>query len=349
MLLLLHVLQPTILLFFLSLLQLHPTAALLPLIHLSSHQNNTISFENHNDLPGAPTFVFSSNSTTQPTTICFAIVLDQSTAPPTNISAHSHLGCVSTSTVDRVTVALQPTTANTFTDLTSQNHYHHYHMYSWLKNYAQEKLYYAITLNSCCSAIIRRVVAATSVHTPWALGRTDIWEEYPECARVCPVSDTNSAGSHQGWHSTLKPTNHPPIDRFAAHYAGRALLGAPAASVGIGYGDLLLLGLALNVNPMSSNHFVELGTYKGTTSLYLGMAARMRLGKHGKGHGRLDTFDIADLRSESVRHAWLPEMFLHVIDIEGELLHANGFHPHPLVVDKVQQASLLFIDGGLKR
>ena len=222
-------------------------------------------------------------------------------------------------------------------------------MYSWLKNYAQEKLYYAITLNSCCSAIIRRVVAATSVHTPWALGRTDIWEEYPECARVCPVSDTNSAGSHQGWHSTLKPTNHPPIDRFAAHYAGRALLGAPAASVGIGYGDLLLLGLALNVNPMSSNHFVELGTYKGTTSLYLGMAARMRLGKHGKGHGRLDTFDIADLRSESVRHAWLPEMFLHVIDIEGELLHANGFHPHPLVVDKVQQASLFFIDAGLKR
>ena len=165
---------------------------------------------------------------------------------------------------------------------------------------------------------------------------TDTWVEYPECVRVCPPD-------REGTRVPSK-TNH----RLSARYSGRALLGAPMASVGVGYGDVLLLGLAMNVNPNLSS-FVELGTYKGTTSLYLGMAARMRVGTNGQARGRLDTFDIADFRSTRVRNAWLPEMTLHLADIEGTLQSNNGFHPHFLVLEKVQQASLVFIDGGLKR
>jgi hypothetical protein len=341
-----------ILLFFLLLL-LHSAISKPPPIHLTSFPNNTISIENHNDEPGRPSFVFSLNhnptptpttgpTTTIPTTttICFAIVLDQTHPPPLlNIPSDANLGCTDIAVQENVQISLEPTNNHCF-QTNTDDHYHYYRLYAWLPHSKQDALHYSIVLNSCCSKILRQVDPSRALKNPTgacALVMTDTWVEYPECVRVCPPD-------REGTRVPSK-TNH----RLSARYSGRALLGAPMASVGVGYGDVLLLGLAMNVNPNLSN-FVELGTYnKGTTSLYLGMAARMRVGTNGQARGRLDTFDIADFRSTRVRNAWLPEMTLHLADIEGTLQSNNGFHPHFLVLEKVQQASLVFIDGGLKR
>jgi hypothetical protein len=227
-------------------------------------------------------------------------VLDQTHPPPLlNIPSDANLGCTDIAVQENVQISLEPTNNHCF-QTNTDDHYHYYRLYAWLPHSKQDTLHYSIVLNSCCSKILRQVDPSRALKNgAWALVMTDTWVEYPECVRVCPPD-------REGTHVPSK-TNH----RLSARYSGRALLGAPMASVGVGYGDVLLLGLAMNVNPNLSS-FVELGTYKGTTSLYLGMAARMRVGTNGQARGRLDTFDIADFRSTRVRNGWLPKMTLQL-------------------------------------
>ena len=82
----------------------------------------------------------------------------------------------------------------------------------------------------------------------------------------------------------------------------------------------------------------ELGTFRGITSLYLGMAARLWGAK-------LHTFDIEDARSEAVKRSWLQQdMILHIGDLET----LPGPASDAVAVQRVRGAALLFIDGGMK-
>lgn len=120
---------------------------------------------------------------------------------------------------------------------------------------------------------------------------------------------------------------------------GRVDEGGMGDRIGVGHGDLLMLELVLATNPAISN-LVELGTWYGYTSLYLGMAARLR-------GGALSTFDIVDLRPDDVKAAWLPEMFFFGGDLFSEtfkdasdlaslpntfLFVDNGDKPHELAL-----------------
>ena len=132
-------------------------------------------------------------------------------------------------------------------------------------------------------------------------------------------------------------------DRLALNSAGRSLFGMPFGLVGLGHGDRMLLDAALGVartgtTVAATRNIVEFGTYRGVTTMYLGMAARLWGGK-------FDTFDIVDVRTEDVKRAWLTEtMQAHLLDLEKM--------PAPSIdspaVLAVQQADFFFVDGGHK-
>jgi hypothetical protein len=77
------------------------------------------------------------------------------------------------------------------------------------------------------------------------------------------------------------------------------------------WSDRMFLDFVLTNHP-EFRHLVELGTYRGETSLVLGVIARTR-------GGTLTTFDIADFRRPEVLRAWLPEMTFRQEDILSAL------------------------------
>jgi len=104
--------------------------------------------------------------------------------------------------------------------------------------------------------------------------------------------------------------------------------------IGVGCGDILFLNHVISENP-SLNNFVELGTWTGVTSMYLGMIARIR-------GGEFHSFDKVDVRMESVKNSWLPEMYFHQEDILRK-------KPSKKVLDLVsKENTFIFVDNGDK-
>eukprot|EP00937_MAST-01D_sp_MAST-1D-sp2_P005290 g5290.t1 len=76
-----------------------------------------------------------------------------------------------------------------------------------------------------------------------------------------------------------------------------------------GHGDRLFLDFVL-AKHQEFQHAIEFGTYRGETSLFLGMAMRTR-------GGTLLTYDIGDYRRPEVKRGWLDNMRFEVQDLLG--------------------------------
>ncbi len=107
-------------------------------------------------------------------------------------------------------------------------------------------------------------------------------------------------------------------------------------SVSISKGDVLFLEHILSENP-DFMHCAEFGTWAGITSMYLGMAMRIRGGK-------LFTFDIGDFRPKRIKIAWLDNM---------TFVRENVLEPDSRVLDFIKKIistpkTLVFFDNGNK-
>ena len=123
---------------------------------------------------------------------------------------------------------------------------------------------------------------------------------------------------------------------YAHTFSGsRGLFGVSFSEHAFGWGDVQLLNWALQSN-LKMRRFVEFGTYRGLTSLYLGITATMRSGK-------LTTFDIKDLRKRELLGMWNDEVM--------EFVEADVEDPNNLsekAIESLKQADLFFCDGGDK-
>lgn len=122
--------------------------------------------------------------------------------------------------------------------------------------------------------------------------------------------------------------------------ASRGLFGVQYDTNAFGHGDHMFLHFLLGRHP-EFRKLVEFGTFVGTTSLYLGMVARLRGPSDGNNVNILHTFDIRDWRSDAVRAAWLPNMAFHLADLEVPLLDEAA-------TAAVRNADFLFVDGNNK-
>lgn len=97
--------------------------------------------------------------------------------------------------------------------------------------------------------------------------------------------------------------------------------------------DWMFIDLVISKNPKWT-HFVELGTYYGLTSLYLGICALLR-------HGSVTTFDVGNFRQDKIVKAWLPNIEFVILDVlSGE---------QPRVIEEVSQPNtFVFFDNGDK-
>ena len=117
--------------------------------------------------------------------------------------------------------------------------------------------------------------------------------------------------------------------------------------------DYVALNFILAANPETSGNIVEFGTASGLTTLYLGVAAKLR-------GIMLITYDYIDVdcRDERVKTVWLDNMHFKQADIlstrescpqRGSLQREGGCTPcSASVAEDVASASMLFVDNGEK-
>ena len=126
--------------------------------------------------------------------------------------------------------------------------------------------------------------------------------------------------------------------------AFRGMFGAGHADQAFGRGDTAFLDFVLARHPQFAR-IVEFGTFRGLTSLYLGMATRLRRPTapppSGSSPVTLATFDIEDLRLPSVKAAWLDNMQFYRADLERAERDREA-------VARVAWCDLLFVDGNDK-
>ena len=138
------------------------------------------------------------------------------------------------------------------------------------------------------------------------------------------------------WHPREfeKWKSMPPIREYLLlHCSGRGIFGIDGNDVSWGHADRLLFELVMARHDFSS--VVEFGTWKGVTSLYLGVTAAIR--------GILFwTFDIRDFRMDTVKKAWLNNMTFKETDLLTET-------PNQEVVNAISgDRTLLIVDNGNK-
>ena len=114
----------------------------------------------------------------------------------------------------------------------------------------------------------------------------------------------------------------------------RGVFGVPFMSNLLDTGIEYFLDFILASQP-NYKSIVEFGTFKGLTSLYLGMSARLR--SRAK---NFQTFDIVDLRQPHIISSWLDNMNFNA-DLEKVPLN-------PDVVKSIINTDFLFVDGGNK-
>ncbi len=115
----------------------------------------------------------------------------------------------------------------------------------------------------------------------------------------------------------------------------RGVFGVPFYEQSFGHGDRIFLDFILASKP-NYKSIVEFGTFKGLTSLYLGMSARLR--SRAK---NFQTFDIVDLRQPHIISSWLGNMNFNLADLEKVPLNTD-------VVKSIINTDFLFVDGGNK-
>jgi len=114
----------------------------------------------------------------------------------------------------------------------------------------------------------------------------------------------------------------------------RSMMGLKSNMVGVGRGDMLFLEhMIASMEQVSV--IVELGTFGGVTSMFLGMAARLR-------GVPFCTFDIQDVRVPEVKSAWLNDMmYFYQTDILSK--------PSEYVTQLISNPyTFLFVDNGDK-
>lgn len=102
----------------------------------------------------------------------------------------------------------------------------------------------------------------------------------------------------------------------------------------VGYSDLIFIDYALEKFSNVKN-IIEFGTYFGTTSLYLGMIAKIR-------NGFFYTVDVEDRRFEDIKNSWLNNMEFIQLDLLEEC------HSDHLSCILNKDNSMLIIDNGNK-
>jgi len=114
----------------------------------------------------------------------------------------------------------------------------------------------------------------------------------------------------------------------------RSLMGLKSKMVGVGRGDMLFLEYAL-AQMEEASVIVELGTFGGVTSMFLGMCARLR-------DVPFCTFDITDVRTPEVKKAWMDDMmYFYQTDILSK--------PNDYVLELIRNDNtFLFVDNGDK-
>jgi len=113
----------------------------------------------------------------------------------------------------------------------------------------------------------------------------------------------------------------------------RLTFGLNSRMIGTGRGDLFYIDYIVAKHNNFKN-FIELGTFGGVTSLYIGMIARLR-------KSTFYTFDISDRRIPCIKDSWLDNMFFMQEDI---LISANKN-----VINQIEKENIfLFIDNGNK-
>lgn len=127
------------------------------------------------------------------------------------------------------------------------------------------------------------------------------------------------------WHGGYKP------EYSCTNSASRGVFGVDYAQQEFGHGDRTVLDFVLNRHRFARGDFVEVGTFGGVTSLYLGVAASLR-------GASLDTFDVVDVRKPNVVATWLPNMKFHLGD-------ANARRPVSHIMDvALRNASVVLVD-----
>jgi len=181
----------------------------------------------------------------------------------------------------------------------------------------------------------------------WNKQRQVLWghsdEKFPPCWKHTPLYIKGfNCGSCQKTTPADWPFEH---DENVCNYISlggcckfRHLFGQSYDnSPQLGWGDLMHLDWAFSAH-RHLRHIVELGTYKGLTSLHLAMMANLR-------NGSYVGFDVKDLRAKPIQDAWkrYPWMKLEVGDLISTTL------PLQTAVDNIsRKKTFVFYDNGNK-
>jgi hypothetical protein len=166
----------------------------------------------------------------------------------------------------------------------------------------------------------KRLISPSFPKGDACLAGNPIWT-YDEAANTLPVEETDmndaTLALHPRCHDLLRYT--PTLPQLVSLNSGsRGVFGFDSTASLFAQADIIFMQYVLVAFP-TARRLVEFGTASGSTSLWLGMTARVR-------GGRLWTIEYhgTDNRIPAVKAAWLPEMSF----VEDDLLATKGVCKH---------------------